>query len=178
MKAIGESGDFRVDSFKSMFQGGARGYLFYMKPQFPAGLQTISDREVIYMVRSTSLPTESIEELLVNWQGYDFKFGGKHTFADWTVTFNMDKDGKVHQSFHNWQQKVHNSKSNEYGLPVDYMTTQTVQLLNHLGQPIVEYKLFDAWPGEVAEVTLDYGSNEVAQFAVTFKYVRHEISYA
>ena len=50
------------------------------------------------------------------------------------------------------------------------MRNQIVQLLDHVGSPVVTYTLVDAWPMAVAQIELDYAGTDVASFAVTFSY--------
>lgn len=166
---------FDITKFKNNFRAGARQYLFYMIPNIP--VPGFNKDQSVYLVRSTTLPEVTLEETLVNWQGYDFKMASKYTFADWTVSFNVDQKAKIHEWFTKWTDMIHDPETNVHGDPVDYMTDQRVQLLGLDGKPIVEYILIDAWPGAVGALTLDYATTDVAQFDVTFKYQRHIIEY-
>ena len=172
---------FDIDSYRSNFQGGARQYLFYYKPVFPSniggGIGGGSDSGgtdvATYLVRTTSLPEISMDEIVLNWQGFDYKMAGKYTYADWTVTFNVDVDAKVLQLFNNWATLIHDPTTNKFTLPRDYMVDQQVELLDLAGAPIAKYKLFGAWPKMIGASTLDYSSNDVVQFDVTFTYIYH-----
>ena len=169
--------DFNLEAFKSNFGDGARGNLFYYIPNFPAGVAVESiDKKGKFLVKSTSLPDTTIEEVAVNWQGYDFKYAGKHTFSDFAVIFNVDLKAGIRLSFENWiSKKIHNTETNEYHKFEDYMKDQTLQLLGYDGTPIMTYKLYNAWPKALGAITLDYSASEIATFEVTFVYSHHII---
>jgi len=164
---------FDLESFRSQFQGGARAYLFLYKPNIPT-----STIDAKFLVRASILPGTTIEEILVNWQGQDFKMAGKKTFTDWTITFNVDKESKLRKDFEDWSDKIHKIRSDEnlFGVTTDYFATQSLSMLDYDGSEILEIKLVDAWPKEIAAITLDYSTMDVAQFDVTFTYQFHEIT--
>ena len=169
--------DFNLEGFKSNFGDGARGNLFYYIPNFPDGVtaKDITTEKSKFLVKATSLPATTLEEVTVNWQGYDFKYAGKHTFSDFAVTFNVDIKAGIRMTFENWVNLAHNPETNIYGEFKTYMKNQTLQLLGFNGNVIMEYTLFDAWPKEIAAVTLDYSATDIATFDVTFTYSYHTI---
>lgn len=163
---------FDLNSFKTNFKGGARSYLFIYQPNLPE-----DNQEAKYLVKSTTLPETTVEEIIVNWQGADFKMAGKQTFADWTITFNGDKLYKLRKQFETWMKSIMDVDNEiKYGEPTDYFSDQTLQLLDYDGSEIDSLTLYDAWPKTVGAVTLDYSSQEVAQFDVTFTYQYHKFT--
>lgn len=167
------SSRFDIDSYKANFTGGSRQYLFYFKPMFPGGVEGADTELATYLVRSTTLPETVTEEIMVNWQGFDFKFPGKYTYSDWTVTFNTDLEAKVLKMFNSWANVIHDPTTNFYKNPVKCMEDQHIDLLGLEGEPITRYTLTGAWPKSVGTATLDYSSNDVVQFDVTFTYIYH-----
>jgi hypothetical protein len=172
--------DFNLDTFKSQFKGGARSYLFLFEPGFPQGIKGPATPDAKFLVRATSVPESTTEEILVNWQGADYKVSGKQTFADWTITFNVDLKSDIRVSYEEWIKVIHKvGGDSAYGYPVEYEASQDLYLLDYkgdYGNPILEVKLVDAWPKSVSAVTLDYSAMDIAQFDVTFGYVYHEIT--
>jgi len=165
---------FDIDSFRAQFQGGARQYLFYYKPSFPAGVAAGSDVEkMTYLVRSTVLPSTNVDDIMLNWQGFDYKIPGKYTYDDFTCTFNVDLDAKILEIFNTWQRLIHDPTTNIYNLPATVLADQQLELLGLDGKPLTKYKLVGAWPKYIAQVTLDYTANETATFDITFAYVYH-----
>lgn len=166
---------FDIDSFRANFQAGARAYLFQCKPMFPLQVTNSDTDQATYLVRSSSLPLSTLEEIPVNWQGHDYKMAGKYTFTDWIITFNVDQDADILKWYIDWQRLILDPTSNQHGAPADYMVDQVVELLGLDGEPLLKYKLVGAWPGEVAAVNLDYATNDTAQFDISFRYQYHVV---
>ena len=164
---------FDIDSYRSSFGSGARSYLFYYKPLFPTSIAGVDSELATYLVKSTSLPETMHDEIITNWQGFDYKVAGKATFSDWTVSFNVDANAKIQTMYHNWAALIHDPSTNIYSQPSLYMVDQQVELLGLDGKPIEKYKLFGAWPKMIGNATLDYSANDNLTFDVTFTYIYH-----
>jgi hypothetical protein len=104
------------------------------------------------------------------------RFPGKHTYTDVVITFNVDKDAKIRQTFEEWSNLCHDPVTNFYSTHDVFMADQRLQMVGYEGQVILEFTLHDAWPKEVAQITMDYTQTEIAQFDVTFTYSYHELS--
>jgi len=174
---MGDPRRFNLEGFKQGFRDGARANLFYYIPNFPAGVSGAESNRAMFLVKTASLPATTIEEVAVNWQGYDFKYAGKHTYSDFSITFNVDAGAGIRMVFEDWiNERMHNPETNQYHAYSDYMVDQKMQLLGYDGTPITEYTLHDAWPKEVGAIELDYSSNEIATFTVNFAYSYHTYS--
>lgn len=171
--AILSNSDFNIDAFKASFKDGARGYTFYVYVNNPYASQDAKTRA--FTVRSSSIPGKTVEPVVLPWQGYEYKLGGRTTTEDWTVTFNVDVNADVYKDFIKWSNAVHNQTDNMHGNPDDYMQDQQVdQLSAQTGNPIMTAKLIGAWPSTVTPIELAYDNGEVATFDVTFSYQRVE----
>lgn len=170
---------FNIEAFKARFGDGAKASLFYYQPTWPSGLSDtdISQEDAIYLVRTLQMPSTTLEEGVLNWQGFDWKYATKHTYADITITFNVDIDAKIRMLFEKWSNVAHEPSTNFYSLHADYMADQRLQMIGFEGQVILEFTLHDAWPKEVSQITMDYSTPEVAQFDVTYTYSYHEVSF-
>lgn len=175
--------DFSITNMKQRVQGYARGYAFYMYfTNLPTGvsfqmIQPGAETKEKFYVRSTNLPGSTLNEIITNWQGNDFKQAGPQEFDDWTVSFNCDVNALLRKDFVNWVHMIHNVESNIHAMPVDYYSEARVELLDvSTGKPTMAYNLKDLWPSQVGELDLDYGNKtDVAQFDVTFKMNYHNI---
>lgn len=169
---------FTIDGFKSNFRDGHRSNLWYFLPNFPSDVISgdMNNDRSVYLVKTTSMPSSTLEEVLLNWQGFDFPIASKHTFADLTVTFNTDHDALIRQNFEKWINKIHDPVTNEYALLSEYMMDQRLQLLGYNGEPVLEFTLHDAWPKDIAQAALDYASTEITVFDVIFRYSYHTVS--
>lgn len=171
---------FDLDSFMGNFKGGQRAYLFYFVPSWPSDLnEDLTPSDAVYLVRSTSTPEATTEEIIVPWQGYDFKFGGKKTYNAFTVTFNVDRESNILRTFLAWDDYIHEVMTNLHSIPSDgdgYFATQNLYLLDsETGDSTMQYQLVGAWPQSIAGAALGYDSNDVLQFDVTFTYQYHKI---
>ena len=130
----------------------------------------------MYLVRSATLPSTSRDEGTLNWQGFDYKYATKSTYGDITISFNVDTSAFIRMQFEQWMNLIHNPVDNTYALSSQYMQNQTLQMVGYAGANILEFTLHHAWPKEVAQITMDYSTSEVANFDVTFSYQYHTIS--
>jgi len=162
---------FDINSFKANFQDGARSYLFYIMLTNP--VSTLGTEKTSYLVRTSSVPEDTIEPIEVPWQGTMYKLGSTHTYADWTVTFSIDVNHKLHTDFINWQKMIHDPETNVHGNPTTYMVDQEIWLLNTAGVVTKRMKLVSAWPQTIGEISLDHSSKELQTFDVTFTYLYH-----
>ena len=170
---------FNIEAFKAKFGDGAKTSLFYFQPQWPGSIQpSVNQQDAIYLVKTAQMPSTALEEVVLNWQGFDWKFGGKHTYTDIVVTFNVDLKAKVRKTFEDWSNLAHNPKTNEYTTHDLYMIDQRLQMVGYDGAVILEFVLHDAWPKEISQISMDYASTEIATFDVTFTYSYHELSFS
>jgi hypothetical protein len=129
-----------------------------------------------YQVKSTNLPSSSFESTSTYFAGQEYKTSGMQKFEDWTVTFNIDNEGVILRKFYDWHNVMRNTRTNEYGNPIVYMSDQEVHLLGmETGETICVYKLFGAWPSQIGQVTLDYNGNDFATVDITFTYQYHTV---
>jgi hypothetical protein len=161
-----------IDVFKDKFKTGARSYLFYIVPSFPAGLTQNVQEDAKFLVRSSSLPSSNFDEMITSWQGFDFKTAGKRNYDQWTVSFTVDKDAKIRAAFANWMDLILDPLTNRHAYPDEYMVpVQTVTLIGLDLTDLMAYNLYYAWPSSVGEVSLDYANSDFAMFDVTYSYV-------
>lgn len=170
---------FNIEAFKAKFGDGAKSSLFYYQPSWPGALDApLSEEDTVYLVKTATMPSTTLEEVTLNWQGFDWKFAGKHTYTDVTITFNVDLNAKVRMLFERWSNLIHNPLNNFYTVHSEHMQDQRMQMVGYQGQVILEFTLHDAWPKEVAQISMDYSSTEIATFDVTFTYSYHEVQFS
>lgn len=169
---------FNIEAFKARFGDGAKSSLFYYQPNWPGALDAdLGEEDAVYLVKTSQLPSTTLEEVTLNWQGFDWKYPGKHTYTGVTITFNVDIEAKIRMLFEKWSNLAHNPVTNFYNTHNVFMADQKLQMIGFQGQVILEFTLHDAWPQEIAQITMDYSSTEVATFDVTFTYSYHEVSF-
>lgn len=152
-----------------------RAYLFRYMPSFPTSITGLTLRDINYLVRAVTLPSSSLEEQIIELQGFDFKMAGKKIYDDFTITFNCDEGGQLRRMFEKWNQLIHDTKTHKHALPDEYMITQEFDLLGMDGEVSMAYKLYGAWPKVISQMSFDHSTNDVAQFDLTFSYQYHEM---
>jgi len=183
MDLFGER-DFSIDNFINEFRGGAKSFLFIWEPEIKdsegnlLALDTRKKRR--YLVKSTGFPSSNVEEIIVEYQGLDFKMGGKRSYEDWNITLNVDADGMIRYELEEWMNAIHkvDDKNNQHFYRSRYETTQIFKILKGDGNfesPLLQVTLYNAWPKSISSIALDYSSTEFAQFDLTFSYQYHTI---
>ena len=184
--------NFDADSYKVRFLGGARQYLFYALFSMPpnvSNMESLSTANVAsvllspfgfgssiagnylpYLVKSTSVPESTFEEITIPFPGHPFKMAGQRSYADWQITFNVDEKGRVLKDLNNWHDLIYDASTNTSSSPNQYMRDQHLFLVDGLGEDIVWYKLINAWPKAIGAVGLDYASSDIATVDVSFSY--------
>lgn len=160
---------FSVNDMKSKYSDFSRSYLFYCQI-----IHTGFNSNDSYLVNTATLPAESNEAIVTNWQGMEYKIGGPSTYSEFTVQFKADVAQNLRLKFIDWKRQIHNPITNVAGSPTSYFGTIHITQLNVQGAPIMSYKLYDAFPSAIGEVSLDYGSKEFSTFDVTFTYQYHD----
>jgi len=186
--------EFSIDNFVSEFKGGARASFFIWQPEFKnAEGKTISQgisydsnfntqelKKRMYLVKATNFPSTTVEEHIVEYQGLNFKIGGKKIFEDWNITLYLDSEGKIRHELEEWTNGIHEVRDgvNIQHYFENYKSTQTFLILDGSGnfqKPLLRIKLFGAWPKSIGPISLDYSSSDFAEFELTFSYQYHII---
>lgn len=176
-QALLQDGAFSVENIRKSFNSGARGYLFYFTPEFPDIGGDMETKKATFLVRSTTIPTSNINEIIVPWQGHQYKIAGTQSFTDWSVTFNCDAQTKIFEKYMYWLDLMHNGGTSVHGDPSKYLKDQKLQMLDLDGKTgVLNIQLIGAYPKTVDAITLDYSAVDIAQFSVTFNYQYHVIN--
>jgi len=169
---------FNIEAFKARFGDGAKNSLFYYQPAWPPALAAdITTEDAMYLVKTAQMPSTTLEEGTVQWQGFDWKYPNKKTYGDVGITFNVDKAAKIRNLFEKWANLIHDPKTNFWNYHNVYMINQRLQMIGYKGEVILEFVLHDAWPKEIGQIAMDYSSADIATFDVTFSYSYHELSF-
>lgn len=166
--------DYGIEEYiaQNSVRGFQRAYLFEYSPTFPGSIPGASDYTSRFLVRSTSIPGRSIEEIPIGWLGNDYKIAGRNAYDDFTVTFNVDEHSVIWQKFHAWMNFINFpvSPSKARAIEVAYMADQYLYLVGGMASTTSGYLLRGAWPKNMSAITLDHSTNDVAQFDLTFSY--------
>ena len=169
-----------INDFKAKLAGGgARPNQFKVTMPFPGYAQVGGEIEdLAFLCRATVIPSMTVGNINVPFRGRQIKIAGDRTFEDWTVTVLNDTDFKLRNAFERWQNGINNMTDGE-GLtnPADYQVDLFVDQLDRNGTTIKSYTLRGCYPTGVAEIALDYGTNDqIEEFAVSWEYQFFEAS--
>ena len=159
--------------------GGARGSLFEVDIQTPAGVPNIGDR-IRFQCRAAQIPAATINNLNVNYFGREVKVAGNRTFAEWSPTILNDEDFQVRDAMEGWSNAINSFQSNlrspALASLASYRTRATVTQFSKTGQRLRTYNFENIFPTEVSTIELSWDSDAIEEFTVTFQYDYWEVA--
>ena len=173
---------FAVSTFKSSLakqSGGARPALYQIDINGGTGVtgQGFTDSENI-LCKATSIPPANIAPLAVNYAGRAYKWNGFRTYDNWTVTVINDENFGIRNKMMHWMRgmsgKMDGTRNKIYGDPIAAGTwfdgDAKVQQLGTDGKVKQTYKFDYLWPTEISGIPVDWSSDAIQEFTVTFAY--------
>lgn len=160
---------FNINDFYSSLQfGGARPALFDVLVTWPGS--TIP--EIQFMARATTIPSATLNIVEQTYFGRALKFAGNRTFEDWTVTIINDEDYTIRRAMEDWSESLNGFEDNRRDTTRlatrDYKGTGTVTHYGKTGNIIARYEVNGLVPSSVAAMPMDWGTDEIQTFDVTF----------
>ena len=159
--------------------GGARPSLFKIKLESSlAGVSGIDGSDA-FLVKAAAMPASNIAPLAVNYAGRAYKWNGFRTFDNWTVTVVNDETFGQRNKIMEWMRrisgKMDGNRNGKYG---DHLSaggifkegTATITQFGTDGLPKQKYKIHNMWPTELAGIPLDWSSDAVEEYTVTWAY--------
>jgi len=173
---------FTVSSFKSALSragGGARPALFKVTIDHSAYPGESLDSNETILVKAASIPPANIAPLAVNYHGRAYKWTGMRTFDNWTTTILNDESFSIRNKISEWMRdisgKMNGERSNSFGDPTSTGGTYldgnaTVTQLTTDGDDAQTYKFYNLWPTELSEIAVDWSSDMIQEYTVTWCY--------
>ena len=173
---------FTVSNFKSNMSkggGGARPSLFSIKinNSFDPGRSFTKNENIL--VKATSIPAANIAALPVNYAGRAYKWNGFRTFDNWTVTVMNDENFSQRNKIMEWMRNISGNldgdRTSEHGYHVSAngtfkVGTAEITQIGTDGEEIQKYKIHNMWPTELAGIPLDWSSDAIEEYTVTWAY--------
>mgnify|MGYP000048847943 CR=1 FL=1 len=173
---------FTVSTFKSSManqSGGARPALYQIDINGGAGITTasFSDSENI-LCKAASIPPANIAPLAVNYAGRAYKWNGFRTYDNWTVTVINDENFGIRNKMMQWMRKLggrlEGTRNSIFGEQIQGAGVKdgdaTVTQLSTTGKPMQTYKFHYLWPTEIAGIPVDWSSDAIQEYTITFAY--------
>ena len=113
------------------------------------------------------------------------------TFPEITLTFFVSNDGEPLQYFNQWLENIFYTNGSKggnaespYGVPAfnvryrdQYTIDFEISVFDVAHEKIIKYKLFEAFPMQIGDVTVEWGANDsFATVAVVFTYRYYEMN--
>lgn len=169
---------FNVNQFRGQLAGdGARPNLFEVRLNFPSFAQNggVAAQKSTFMVKTAALPGSTVGMVTVPYFGREVKVAGNRTFADWSVTIINDEDFAIRNAMESWVRGINDNvtnlrsararTSNQYGVDA-----QVIQYGKD-GRQLKQYRFVGMFPTDVAQIDLDWGSNDaIEEYTVNFAF--------
>ena len=170
-----------IDDFKAnLIGGGARANQFRVTITPPPGIAIGLDvRRTSFLVRSSSLPAQTLGEISIPFRGRSIYIAGDRTFDEvWTTTFMNDTDFMIRNAMERWSNGINDLADNTGVIaPADYQTDLTVEHLDRDDTVLKSYIFRSAWPTGVTGIDLtSEAAADVETFDVTWRYQHFEAS--
>ena len=154
--------------------GGARPALFKITINGRASAWSFSGNQNL-LVKAASIPASTIAALPINYGGRAYKLNGFRTFDAWTTTVINDENFESRNKITSWMRymvgMMDGTRSTDMcGRAEIFEGSATVTQIGTDGEPKQTYKFFNLWPTELAEVPLDWSSDAIEEYTVTWAY--------
>jgi hypothetical protein len=129
------------------------------------------------LVRTTEVPTKTLETENVAYYGADYKVNSKATYSDWNVTF-METTANIRNIFLNWTELAYNTKALQNNPHSTYKSNESkVFKLDHRGNSTKRtgVRFYGLWPTTVGPMSFDQAGGSLVTFDVSFTYDYFEI---
>lgn len=142
----------------------------------PAPIGGGSSDVLLLRAQSSTIPGRSVGAIQIPYkQGAAIQFPGKLTYShEWTCTFVEGEDRKVHDAIYAWAQAVVNDASGIGNGDTAIKTDAYLVLLDTKDSTTSKIKLIGCFVSNIADVSLDYGTEDGVKYSVTFRYDRWE----
>ena len=175
---------FTVTNFKSALAkagGGARPALYEISLAHSKDTTLSLSTDESILVKAASIPPANIAPLAVNYHGRAYKWTGFRTFDNWTTTIINDESFSIRNKISEWMRAISGQmdgkRSSLHGSPVSsglqaawWEGTATVKQLTTDGNTAQSYKFHNLWPTELAEIAVDWSSDIIQEYTVTWCY--------
>jgi hypothetical protein len=163
-----------IDQFKAqLIGGGARANQFRVILNTPPGIATgLIAANAQFMIRSASLPGQTITEVPVQFRGRQLYLAGDREFETWTTTVLNDTDFAIRNGMERWMNGINNLQTNTGVTNVtEYTADMVVQQLDRDDAILKQYTLTSCWPTAISAIDLNMDTaSEIETFEITWRY--------
>ena len=169
---------FSIDTFTAKLkQGGALASLFEAELASTKGLeQAASIQDFKFLCKATTLPGDTIDVATVTYMGRGINIPSNRAAVQWTTTVYNDEGMEIRNNIESWMEQLNSHKSNVRASNLSkinsYTGTLKVRTFDKAGSPAItkSYEFMDAWPSAIGEITVDWETNDIQTYDVTWEF--------
>ena len=168
---------FSIDTFTSkLSQGGALASLFEAELTTTKGTEdeaAVADFK--FLCKATTLPGDTIDVATVTYMGRGINIPSNRAAVQWTTTIYNDEFMATRNNIESWMEKLNSHKGNVREAAMSkiqsYTGTLKVKTFEKAGNVIPKsYEFMDAWPSAIGEITVDWETNDIQTYDITWEF--------
>ena len=169
---------FSIDTFTAKLkQGGALASLFEASVTGTQGTIFNADMNNFkFLCKATTLPGDTIDVATVTYMGRGINIPANRAAATWETTIYNDEGMEIRNNLESWMEQLNSHKTNVRAAAMtqiqSYTGTLKVRTFGKSSASVIHksYEFIDAWPSAVGDITVDWETNEIETYAVTWEY--------
>jgi hypothetical protein len=169
-----------IDQFKAILSGGgARANQFRITLGSPGAIATGLDAFTgSFLVKTASMPGQTITDIPVNYRGRILYIAGDRTFEPWTTTILNDTDFGLRNAMERWMSGINDLETSRGQTNISgYVADMVIEQLDRDNNVLKSYILKDCWPTSVGSIELNYDTvSDIETFDVTWRYTSFSAS--
>ena len=170
---------FSIDSFTSKLKaGGALASLFEAELTLSRGTEASSSvQDFKFLCKATTLPGDTIDVATVTYMGRGINVPSNRAAVQWTTTVYNDEGMEIRNNIESWMEQLNSHKTNVRASAMTQIQSYTGTLkVKTFGKAsgtnrfLKTYEFMDAWPSAVGEITVDWETNDIQTYDVTWEF--------
>ena len=169
---------FSIDAFTSkLAAGGALASLFEAELTTSKGTEDSSSIEDFkFLCKATTLPGDTIDVATVTYMGRGINIPSNRAAVQWTTTVYNDEGMEIRNHIESWMEQLNSHRTNVRAANKikinSYTGTLEVQTFGKEGGGTLKksYEFIDAWPSAVGEITVDWETNDIQTYDITWEF--------
>ena len=172
---------FSVSDFLDSFDGGGALQSLFQASiiSSPTGISFPASTK--FMIKTTSFPQSTITANEIAYMGRTINIPGNRESQQWTTELYNDEDHKIRGELLKWMNNInqHSENTRKAGWISLESYTGTLYVEQHTKEakrPTNTAHFYNAWPSEIGEISLDWETNELQTYEVTWEFSHWELS--
>ena len=169
---------FSIDSFTSKLKaGGALASLFEAELTTSKGTEDSSAvQDFKFLCKATTLPGDTIDVATVTYMGRGINIPSNRAAVQWTTTVYNDEGMEIRNNVESWMEQLNSHKTNVRASAMTQIQSYTGTLkVKTFGKAsssriLKSYEFMDAWPSAIAPIPVDWESNDIMTYDVTWEF--------